>query len=102
MRVTGKARNEGRSSTVYRPGVMWFFQLVSVLDPAVFRATLAAVDDAFEIDVLASQISALSVNVRRKAPGGKYRVCACCRDVDPLCRGCADLRCGSDGGALTT
>jgi len=66
LRATSKARNERRSSTANPPGVMWFFQLVSVLDRAGFRTTLAAVDASFEIDVLASRITALSANVRRK------------------------------------
>jgi hypothetical protein len=61
-----RAKSEERSSTEYPPGVMWFFQFISVLDPAVFRKTLIGVTASFEIEALASQITALSNNVRKK------------------------------------
>jgi hypothetical protein len=61
-----RAKSEGENSTEYPPGVMWFFQFISVLDPPVFRKTLVGVNASFEIEVLASQIIALADNVRKK------------------------------------
>jgi hypothetical protein len=60
------AKSKAWSGEKYPAGVMWFFQFVSVLDPAVFRQTLIGVDEPFEVDALASQISILSKNVRKK------------------------------------
>jgi hypothetical protein len=52
--------------TTYPPAVMWFFQLVALHEPAMFRQTLLGVDAGFEIEALSSQINTLSKNVRRK------------------------------------
>lgn len=50
----------------YAPEVMWFFQFVGHLDEDRFRNRLLAVDEAFEVGTLASQIRALSRNVAKK------------------------------------
>lgn len=61
-----RAKSDGENTTEYPPGVMWFFQFISVLDRAVFRKTLVGVNASFEIEALASQIIALADNVRKK------------------------------------
>lgn len=55
-------RDQGR----YSPNLMWFFQMVGVLDPEYFRKTLAKVDLEFELDALAVEIQILSRNVTEK------------------------------------
>jgi len=54
----------GRKS--YDPKVLWFFQFVATLDMDIFRRDLAHANEEFEIEVMASQIQALSGNVRKK------------------------------------
>jgi hypothetical protein len=61
-----RAKSEPRTPNVYPSAVMWFFQFIAVLDPPMLRRTLMHADAGFEIDALASQISILSENVRRK------------------------------------
>ena len=63
-RVRLEENQPGR--TTYAPAVMWFFQYIDALDPKVFRTTLAGVTRPFEVDAMASQITALSHNVRTK------------------------------------
>jgi hypothetical protein len=53
----------------YPPGTMWFFQFISGLNSAKFQRTLFRIDSRFEIEALASQISILSNNVRKKHIG---------------------------------
>jgi len=55
-----------RDQERYSPTVMWFFQMVGVLDPGYFRKTLAKVDVAFELDAMAVEIQILSRNVTQK------------------------------------
>ena len=55
-----------RDQERYNPAVMWFFQMVGLLDPKYFRKTLASVDFEFELDALAVQIQILSCNVTEK------------------------------------
>jgi len=61
-----RAKGGARTAGTYPPGVMWFFQFLAALDPGMFLRTLASVDSAFEVDALASQITILASNVRRK------------------------------------
>jgi hypothetical protein len=52
--------------STYAPESMWFFQRVRRLDERQFQARLQTVDEAFEIQVLAHEIHALSTNVEKK------------------------------------
>jgi hypothetical protein len=50
----------------YPPRVMWYFQFIAALDLDRFARQLAQVDQAYEIQALASQIHAVSKNVTKK------------------------------------
>jgi len=60
------AQSTSGKSVQYSPKTLWFFQMVANLEEDRFRATLEAVDSAFEISAMASQIQILSGNVRTK------------------------------------
>ena len=66
QQLVEQARKLSQDQEVYKPTVMWFFQMVGALDPKTFRQTLAKVDLDFEIDAMASEIQILSRNVRKK------------------------------------
>ena len=66
MKYVGDAQEEKPDADDYAPKVMWFFQMITVLDKDRFRTTLDAVNDPFELEAMASQIPILSKHVRSK------------------------------------
>jgi hypothetical protein len=60
------SQSESGDSAHYASRVMWFFQIVAVLEESRFRSTLEAVNGSFEIEAMGPQIQILSRNVRTK------------------------------------
>jgi len=61
-----EAQQNHSSPDLLPPSTMWFFQFIAHHDRSAFVRTLEAIDAAFELRSLASQIQILSANVQKK------------------------------------
>jgi hypothetical protein len=64
--IRGNTSKLGREDGGYPPDFMWFFECIRHLDKNRFRVQLNTLDEKFEIDALANEISILSENVSKK------------------------------------